>query len=129
MGLFMSYGRALYLLELNGCPVEEDTQVEDPAFLADVMEANEEIAEVESVADLSGISVHNRGVIDRYVKKISGKDFDIFGTLCGNRKKRNVFLQVPSPMATWPGPAPSPSASSTTRPCRTRSGRRRRSSE
>ncbi len=58
--------RALYLLELRGKPIGDG----DLSFLADVMEANEELAEAESVSDLAGISVHNRKVLAEYAEQV-----------------------------------------------------------
>ena len=43
----------------------------EPGFLAEVMEVNEEVAEAESPADLSGISEANKTVLKSYVEKVN----------------------------------------------------------
>ncbi len=63
--------RALYLLELRGRPIGEDDAVGDVSFLAEVMEANEEVAEAESLADLAGISEHNKRILEDYAEAVS----------------------------------------------------------
>ena len=50
------------------CP--NSIQIE-PGFLAEVMEVNEEVAEAESPADLSGISEANKTVLKSYVEKVN----------------------------------------------------------
>ncbi|OWF47933.1 iron-sulfur cluster co-chaperone protein HscB, mitochondrial-like [Mizuhopecten yessoensis] len=51
--------RALYLLELNNLPVEEANSDVDPDFLMEVMEINEELAEVDSPEALQGMQTEN----------------------------------------------------------------------
>jgi len=63
--------RAQYLLELSGQPLAEGEIQIEPGFLAEVMEVNEEVAEAESPADLSGISEANKTVLKSYVEKVS----------------------------------------------------------
>jgi len=63
--------RAQYLLELQGQPLAEGEIQIEPGFLAEVMEVNEEVAEAESPADLSGISEANKAVLKSYVAKVS----------------------------------------------------------
>ena len=49
--------------------ISDHIQIE-PGFLAEVMEVNEEVAEAESPADLSGISEANKTVLKSYVTKV-----------------------------------------------------------
>ena len=54
--------------------ISDQIQIE-PGFLAEVMEVNEEVAEAESPADLSGISEANKTVLKSYVDKVAARAF------------------------------------------------------
>ena len=59
----------LALICLYHLYISNQIQIE-PGFLAEVMEVNEEVAEAESPADLSGISEANKTVLKSYVTKV-----------------------------------------------------------
>ena len=59
------------MLELHGNPLHEGDIATDANFLAEIMEINEEVAEAETPADLSGISEHNKTVLADYVNRVS----------------------------------------------------------
>jgi len=69
--LLKPLSRALYLLEVKGHPLEEANIADDPAFLADVMDLNEEVAEAESLADLATLSTANKKAMEKYAEDIS----------------------------------------------------------
>eukprot|EP00794_Sanderia_malayensis_P014038 gene14038-15497_t len=63
--------RAAYLLELKGIKIEEKNMIQDPEFLMEVMEINEDLAEVNSKEDLDAILTNNNKSIDECITGIS----------------------------------------------------------
>lgn len=82
--------RALYLLEMKGRPLEEGDVATDATFLAEVMEANEEVADAESSADICALSEHNKKVIKDYEEEVSkafgANDIDLARDLVSKMK-------------------------------------------
>lgn len=63
--------RAMYLLEIFGHPLEEGDIDVEPAFLAEIMEINEEIAEAESKDEVIELTRANKEALDQYVQSVS----------------------------------------------------------
>ncbi len=63
--------RAHYMLELKKCPLVDGEMANNLAFLADIMETNEEVMEATSLEDLSGISKANLIVLASYTQQVS----------------------------------------------------------
>ncbi|KAK3097775.1 hypothetical protein FSP39_013081 [Pinctada imbricata] len=68
--------RAMYLLEINGNPLEEENTSVDQDFLMQIMETNEEIIEADSSEDLRKIEEVNDQNIKECIQNIS----QAFGT-------------------------------------------------
>ena len=62
--------RSLYLLELNGKPLEEEAIATDPEFLAEVMEINEQLDEIVDINKLDALKDDMRQIVDDFISKI-----------------------------------------------------------
>ncbi|ESO89641.1 hypothetical protein LOTGIDRAFT_96796, partial [Lottia gigantea] len=63
--------RAIYMLELHDNPIEESSAISDPEFLMEIMELNEELAEVDSPEDLKIFEEQNESNIVKNIQEIS----------------------------------------------------------
>ncbi|KAJ8304810.1 hypothetical protein KUTeg_018393 [Tegillarca granosa] len=63
--------RALYLLELHGQPVEEDNSNVDQEFLMEIMEINEQLAEIDSVEKMKPFNEENNNKLEHEYAMLS----------------------------------------------------------
>ncbi|XP_060067210.1 iron-sulfur cluster co-chaperone protein HscB-like [Ylistrum balloti] len=71
MTLTKPLSRALYLLELNNQPIEESNSDVDPDFLMEIMEINEELADVDCPEALLRIQTENNQRLEGCLVEIS----------------------------------------------------------
>jgi DnaJ-domain-containing protein 1 len=53
--------RVEYILERHGLPLSETDQLEDPAFIMEIMESREELEEASSQEDVNALIAANQG--------------------------------------------------------------------
>ncbi|KAK6179841.1 hypothetical protein SNE40_012106 [Patella caerulea] len=63
--------RAIYMLKIHNKPIEEDSALSEPEFLAEVMEINEELAELSSPEELKDLEKQNLEKIDLCINQIA----------------------------------------------------------
>ncbi|XP_050401127.2 iron-sulfur cluster co-chaperone protein HscB [Patella vulgata] len=63
--------RAIYMLKIHNKPIEEDSALSDPEFLAEVMEINEELAELSSPENLKDLEEQNLDKIDLCINQVA----------------------------------------------------------
>ncbi|KAK0057657.1 iron-sulfur cluster co-chaperone protein HscB mitochondrial [Biomphalaria pfeifferi] len=69
--LLKPLSRALYLLELQGIPIEDDTKLTDSEFLMEIMEINEKISSIASESDLNSVEADNSSQIENCLVQLS----------------------------------------------------------
>lgn len=73
--------RAIHLLSVKGENVAEDQKLQDPEFLMEIMELNEEVEQADTPEKLSKLNEKNRKQLEALTKEV-GECFD------GNETKR-----------------------------------------
>ena len=69
--LLKTLPRGLYLLELHGASMEEDEVHLDPAFLMEIMEVNELLAEVDDIDALRKIGRENHQILTQLMSQVA----------------------------------------------------------
>lgn len=60
--------RGLYMLQLHGVNLDEETRQSDPQFLAEIMQANEELAEAQHPEDVKELDNANRSTVEKLIR-------------------------------------------------------------
>jgi molecular chaperone HscB len=66
--LLQPLARGLYILQLHGINLEEDTTETDPQFLAEIMETNEELAIAQNPDDVRRLENDNKSMMDKLTR-------------------------------------------------------------
>lgn len=69
--LLQPLARGLYILQLHGINVEEDTTETDPQFLAEIMETNEELAMAQNPDDVRRLENDNKSMMDKLTRDVA----------------------------------------------------------
>lgn len=65
--------RAEHLLQLKGYDISENSTVDDPEFLMEIMSLNEEVDNANDEKSIRELDLKNRNEIDKLVKEIDTK--------------------------------------------------------
>ncbi|XP_019874738.2 iron-sulfur cluster co-chaperone protein HscB [Aethina tumida] len=69
--LLTPIARAVHLLNIKGGKIDEEQKIEDPAFLMEIMEINEQIDEAETPDDIRKLNEQNQKVMSELGDKIA----------------------------------------------------------
>jgi molecular chaperone HscB len=66
--LLQPLARGLYMLQLQGVNLDEETRQTDPQFLAEIMQTNEELAEAHYPDDVKELENANKNTMDKLIR-------------------------------------------------------------
>lgn len=73
---FTSDFPGIYMLQMRGKEIPEETEVNDQAFLMMIMEKNEEVENAETAEDILNLNMENKELINKLQKDVSQAFYD-----------------------------------------------------